>query len=81
MWYVYVLLCEDNSFYTGFTDNPERRFLEHRKGKGGHYTSSHKPIKIIYSEKLETKSEALKREKQIKGWSRTKKIRLLRLKI
>jgi predicted GIY-YIG superfamily endonuclease len=69
------------SFYTGFTDNLNRRFLEHKNGKGGHYTSSHKPIKIIFTEKLLSKSEALKRESQIKGWSRRKKINILNLKI
>lgn len=79
MWYVYILLCEDGSLYTGFSDDPERRFFEHKNGKGGHYTSSHKPIRIVYTELLPSKSEALKREKQIKGWSREKKIRVLNL--
>ena len=81
MWFVYVLLCEDQSFYTGISNNLEKRFSDHKNGKGGYYTRSHKPIKLIYSEQLPTKSEALKREKQIKGWSRNKKIRVLGLKI
>jgi len=80
MWFVYILLCKDCSFYTGYTDNLKRRFLEHKGGKGGHYTSSHKPIKIVYTEKFKTKSEALRREKQIKGWNRQKKISILKLK-
>ena len=74
MWHVYLLKCKDNSIYTGITDNLERRFSEHRAGKGGHYTSSHGTVKILYSEKFETKSEALKREAEIKRWRREKKL-------
>lgn len=75
MWFVYVLLCEGNSLYTGSTKNLGKRFLEHKNGKGGRYTRSHKPVKIIYWEKLPTKSEALKKEAQIKSWSREKKMK------
>lgn len=81
MWFVYVLLCVDNSFYVGVSDDPERRFSEHKNGKGGKYTRSHKPLKLIYLEQLLTKQEAIKREKQIKGWSRAKKIQILGLKV
>ena len=80
MWFVYVIQCVDESLYTGSTNNLEKRFLEHKNGKGGHYTRSHKPVKIIYSENLPTQSEALKREAEIKSWSREKKIRTLLLK-
>ncbi len=73
MWFVYVLLCGDGSFYTGATNNLKKRFLEHKMGKGGRYTKSHKPVKIIYTEKLNTKSEALKREYQIKKLKKTEK--------
>ena len=72
MWYVYIIICEDNSLYTGYTDNPKRRLTEHKNGKGGHYTSTHKPLRMIYLESLSSKSEALKREK---------KINILKLKI
>lgn len=81
MWYVYILLCSDNSLYTGSTNNLEKRFLEHKNGKGSKYTRSHKPLKLIYTEEFATKSEALKREIEIKSWSRLKKINDLRLKI
>lgn len=80
-WFVYILLCSDGSFYTGSSNNPEVRFSDHKNGKGGRYTRSHKPLKLLYTEKLESKSAALKRESQIKGWSREKKIRILRLMI
>lgn len=79
MWYLYILLCKDGSFYTGVTNNLEKRFSEHKNGKGGHYTRSHKPQKIIYSEQLPTHSEALKREFEIKSWSRAIKIKHLNL--
>ncbi|MBP7006836.1 MAG: GIY-YIG nuclease family protein [Candidatus Pacebacteria bacterium] len=77
MWFVYILKCEDGSFYTGISNNPERRFLEHKNRKGGHYTSSHKVIEIVYLEECIDKSTALKRERQIKGWSRKKKLLLI----
>ncbi len=79
MWFVYILECEDGSFYTGITDHIQRRFSEHRNGKGGHYTSSHEPRKLLYSEKHNTKSGALKRERQIKGWRKEKKLKLINL--
>lgn len=78
MYYTYLILCKDKSFYTGVTDNLNRRFLEHSHGKGGFYTKKFKPIKIIYSEKFLTKKEALKRERQIKGWRREKKLNLIK---
>lgn len=81
MWFVYVLQCLDGSLYTGSTNNIEKRFLDHQNGKGGRYTSSHKPIKLVYSEKLASKSVALKREMEIKSWRRKKKIRILKLQI
>jgi putative endonuclease len=81
MWFVYILLCEDNSLYTGSTNNLEKRFADHKSGKGGKYTRSHKPLKIVYQEPFETKSEALKREIEIKKWNRPKKISQLGLTI
>lgn len=79
MWFVYILLCKDNSLYTGATLNIEKRFGEHKNGRGGSYTRSHKPLKIIYEEQFKTKSEALKREFEIKSWSRARKIKELNL--
>jgi putative endonuclease len=79
MWFVYVIQCVDGSFYTGSTNNLEKRFSEHKNGKGGHYTRSHKVVKIIYSKQLATQSKALKREIEIKKWKRNKKIQVLNL--
>ncbi len=81
MPYVYVLLCQNNSLYTGVSDDPKKRFVEHLAGKGGKYTRSFKPVKIVYTEKLATKSLALKKELEIKSWSRREKIKILGLKI
>jgi putative endonuclease len=81
MYYVYLLLCTDGSFYTGSTNNLEKRFTDHKNGRGGAYTRSHLPLKIIYSEQLPDKSTALKREYQIKSWPRQKKIMDLKLTI
>jgi len=79
MYYVYLIECENKSIYTGITNDLERRFQEHKDKIGGHYTSSHKVEKIIYTETFKTKSEALKREFQIKGWKRIKKLALTNL--
>jgi putative endonuclease len=77
MWHIYILLCSDGSFYTGSTNNVEKRFADHVSGHGARYTKSHKPIKIIYQEKFKSKSGALKREVEIKRLSKTEKQRII----
>lgn len=79
LWFVYVLLCEGGSYYTGSTNDVEKRFLVHKSGKGSKYTRSHKPVKIVHTETFNTKSDALKREAEIKKWDKTKKVRQLKL--
>lgn len=81
VWYIYVLLCSDGSLYSGSSNNPSARFEDHKNGEGGRYTRSHKPIKLLYTEQYDSRSAALKREIEIKGWSREKKIRILKLNI
>lgn len=76
MWTLYVLLCEDNSLYTGISKNVDKRFLLHQKGTASKYTQAHKPTKIVYLEKLPTRSKALKREWEIKSMRRKEKIAL-----
>lgn len=78
MYCLYILLCKDNSLYAGVTNNIERRLLEHKNKRGGHYTSSHGAVKIVYKEEYLRRKEALKREKQIKGWRREKKLKLVK---
>ncbi len=77
MYFVYILLCEDGSFYTGSTDDVGKRFENHITGKGAKYTKSHKPVKIIYQKGFATKSEALKMEWAIKKLSKEEKIKLV----
>ena len=78
MWHLYILECKNGDLYTGVTDNIQRRFGEHKSGKGGHFTRSFGAEEILYSEKCPDKSSALKREAQIKGWTRKKKLVLIK---
>ena len=78
MYYLYILECEDGSLYTGITDDLARRFEEHRRGLGGHYTASHRVRRIAYVESLQTKGDALRREIQVKRLERKKKLALIR---
>jgi putative endonuclease len=78
MYHLYILQCSDKSLYTGITTDVKRRFNEHRLGKGGHYTRARKVVKIVYSEKQKDRSSASKRELEIKGWSRNKKLKLIK---
>jgi len=77
MYYIYVLLCKDGSYYIGSTNDIQKRFLDHLNGRGARYTKSHKPEKLIYQEKFSTKSEALKREAELKKWIKTQKSALI----
>lgn len=79
MYFVYLLECGDKSIYTGITTDVERRFKEHSSGKGGAYTRSKKVKKVLYTERFSTRSEALKREAEIKGWHQAKKLALIKI--
>lgn len=81
MWFTYIIKCKDGSFYTGITTDLDRRFKEHREGHGGKYTVSHPPLKIIFFERFETRSEASKREIEIKKLSHKQKENLVKLGI
>jgi len=78
MYFVYILKCSDNTLYTGITTDIKRRFKEHSSGGGGAYTRSKRVVKILYTEQYKTRSEALKRETEIKGWRRDKKLALVK---
>ncbi len=77
MWYVYIVECCNGTFYTGITDNIEKRIKKHNSGKGAYYTKVRAPVKLIYQEALTSKSEAFTREQQIKRWSKAKKLALI----
>ena len=77
MYYVYLIECGDKTLYTGITTDVKRRFKEHASGKGGAYTRSKKVKKILHTEQFETRSQAQKRESEIKSWPRKKKLTLI----
>lgn len=79
--YFYVLLCRDGSFYGGYTTDPKRRLKEHNAGIGAKYTRvpSRLPVKMIYTEKFITRSQATKAEYTFKKLSRTKKMAFLKI--
>ena len=74
---VYMLLCNDNSLYTGYTNDLNRRLAMHNSGKGAKYTRGRGPCRVIYQEHFETKELALRREYQIKRLARKKKVELI----
>ncbi|TET46909.1 GIY-YIG nuclease family protein [candidate division TA06 bacterium] len=77
MWYVYIVQCNDSSLYTGITSDVKRRVEEHNKGRGGGYTNSRRPVRLVYTEQCKNRSEALKRERQINHLPRAKKLTLI----
>lgn len=76
MWYVYLLECSDGSLYCGITNDLSKRIDTHNKGKGAKYTRTRLPVKLFYNETAKDKSEASKREYQIKRMSRENKLKL-----
>lgn len=77
-FWVYILRCSDNSFYTGHTDDLQRRVGMHQAGEIPGYTHDRRPLELVYSQECATREEALAAELQIKGWSRGKKEALCR---
>lgn len=79
MHYFYILRCSDNSLYCGQTNNLQKRIKEHNfdKVKSAKYTKGRRPVKLVYFEKYKTVNEALRREWQVKRWSRSKKEALI----
>lgn len=81
MYFVYILECADKTLYAGCTNNLKKRLKQHNESKSGaHYTKIRRPVIMIYSEKYVTRGAALRREIQLKGWSRIKKLALIKLK-
>lgn len=80
-WVVYVLKCADDTLYTGITNNLESRLKTHELGQGAKYTRSRRPLTLVYSEVYPSKSEALKREIQIKSMTRAEKLALTAIKM
>lgn len=76
-WFVYILRCEGGSFYTGVAKDIDRRLEMHRRGRGAAYTRVHKPIEVVYREKMRGRVPALLREIEIKRMPRQKKEKLV----
>jgi putative endonuclease len=77
-FWVYILRCADHSYYTGHTDNLEKRVGEHQSGTLGGYTTERRPVTLVWSQECTTREAALAAEMQIKGWSRKKKEAMIR---
>ena len=75
--YVYVLRCGDDSLYTGYATDVERRLAQHRDGTGAKYTRGRGPFEIVHVESYESRSAAMSREYEIKQFSRDRKERLI----
>ncbi len=80
MNYTYMLECADGTLYTGWTNDLVKRLKTHNAGRGGRYTRSRLPVKLVYVEEHEQRSEAMRREVQIKQLPRTEKLKLIQSK-
>ncbi len=76
-YFVYLLLCDDGSYYTGYTNNVTLRFERHKKGYGARYTRIRRPEKVVYVEEFKTRGAAIRRELQIKSLSHREKHELV----
>jgi predicted GIY-YIG superfamily endonuclease len=73
VWHVYIVRCRDNSLYVGETNDVNRRLAKHNDGRASTYTATRRPLTVVYLERHANREQALRREKQLKGWSRAKK--------
>ncbi|MFZ5800672.1 MAG: GIY-YIG nuclease family protein [Candidatus Omnitrophota bacterium] len=76
-WFVYMLQCRDGKIYTGITNDFERRIKQHNRGQGCRFTKFRTPVTLLHKEVFLSKSLALKREAEIKGWNRNRKLALM----
>ncbi|HIU76640.1 MAG TPA: GIY-YIG nuclease family protein [Candidatus Pelethocola excrementipullorum] len=75
--YTYILRCQDNSLYTGWTNDMDKRLKAHNEGKGAKYTKARRPVTLVYYETFHTKEEAMRREWEIKHLNRQGKLKLI----
>lgn len=76
--YTYILECKDGTYYTGWTNNLEKRLKDHNEGRGAKYTKARLPVSLIYHEEFQTKEEAMRREYAIKHMTRSEKESLIK---
>ena len=77
MNYVYIVECEDGTYYTGWTNNLDKRLKAHNDGKGAKYTRARRPVSLVYYEEFRTKEEAMRREYAMKRMTRNEKNKLI----
>jgi putative endonuclease len=77
MAHMYILECEDASYYTGSTTDLERRVEQHQRGEGARHTAKRLPVKLVYCEFFDRVADAFAREKQVQGWTHNKKEALI----
>jgi len=75
--FVYILQCNDGSYYTGSTHDMEFRLWQHQNGEGANHTKKRLPVTLVFVQEFEKVDEAFEREKQVQGWSRKKKEALI----
>ncbi|MBF0814733.1 MULTISPECIES: GIY-YIG nuclease family protein [Staphylococcus] len=75
--YIYIVKCKDGSLYTGYAKDVTQRVAKHNNGQGAKYTKIRRPVQLVYQEMFATKSEALKREYEIKTYTRQQKLELI----
>jgi len=79
-WSVYIIECRDGRLYTGISNNVDRRVANHNNGRGCRFTRSRYPVKLVYQQECGTKSTARRRELEIQGFTRSKKLELIKNK-
>ena len=79
-YFVYILECSDHTLYTGYTNNIKKRLNEHNTGNGAKYTKARRPVRLLYTETYTSKGDALRREIEIKKYTRAQKLLLIQEK-
>ncbi len=80
-YYVYIILTVNNKLYCGYTDDVEKRYKQHKEGKGAKFTRANKPFKVVYTAEFDSKSSAQAEEYRIKQLSRKEKEKLINIPI
>lgn len=77
-FFVYIVRCADGTLYTGCAKDPHQRLELHNAGRGARYTSGRRPVRLVYLEECPAQGDALRRERELKGWTRRRKEALVR---
>jgi putative endonuclease len=76
-WFVYIVACADNSLYTGISPDVEERVKKHNSKKGAKSLLGKLPVHLVYKQEIGSQTDAMRREREIKGWNRKKKLELV----